>query len=372
MSESNKTELPTPKRLEKAREEGNFLFSDSIVQWATTLGGVGMCFLALVDLPQRFDRGLASAIQFGQMTHFPSAVQNFLVVLFREVLPPTAMVMGAVVLFSIASNIAQVGFVFQGAKIKKGITFEQGLNVVANVKNLFSKHTLGNVFVQIIKTSMVCWIAYQLIHNDKMLVDRFYSHRLDLIGGLWETANLLGSLFIRILIALIPVIAFDYWLKSRFYQKDNMMSHDEVRKENKETEGDPEIKSHRKAEGRRILEEVERLPNASAVIRNPTHIAVAVRYEPTKMPIPYVVEMESEEKALLLIEEAKRLGIPLYEDIPLARGIFAYGAVDEHIPVEFAEQTVRFTHWLRKNHPDRIFDRGEFVDILTRIGDVKR
>lgn len=372
MSDSNKTELPTEKRLEKAREEGNFLFSDSIVQWATMVAGIAMCYWALMDLPQRFDRSLANAITLGQMTYFPSAVQSFLVVLMREVLPPTAMVMGAVVLFSIASNIAQVGFVFQGAKIKKGITFEQGLNVVANAKNIFSKHSLMNLFVQIVKTLIVCWIAYRLIHDDKMLVERFYSHRLDLVGSLVEMGWLLATLFMYILLALIPVVGLDYGVKYMFYQKDNMMSKDDIKKEHKEAEGDPEVKSHRKAEGRRILEEIDRLPNASAVIRNPTHIAVVVRYEPNKMPVPYVLDMQEEEKALILIEEAKRLGIPLYEDIPLARGIFARGQVDEHIPLDLAEQTVRFTHWLRKNHPDRIFYQGEFTDILTRIGDVKR
>jgi type III secretion protein U len=368
-SQGNKTEKPTHKRLEDARKKGNFLFSEFVVQLATLMVGTCAVYFIMSDLPQRFDRALVGAIVLGQNGNFGGAMQNFLVILAQEVLPPTAMIMGVVCFFSIASNISQVGFVFQGAKLTRGLEM---VNPVTNAKNLFSKHTLTNFILSIIKVLIVCFVTYKLLIDDKALVNNIYAHRLDVMGASIYTGEKLWRLCMTVLASLVPIAILDYALKAYYYQKDNMMSKDEVQREHKEAEGDPKMKSQRKAMGRELVEGMDRLPNASAVIRNPTHIAVVVRYEPSVAPVPYITLMETDNLAMEIIHRAKQLGIPLYEDVPLARALYATGEVDTHMPLELSEKIVPFVYWLQAHHPERVYDRPEFSDLDTRIGNVKR
>jgi flagellar biosynthesis protein FlhB len=174
------------------------------------------------------------------------------------------------------------------------------------------------------------------------------------------------------MVAVLPVVVIDWFLTHKIFVTENMMAKHEVEREHKETEGNPEIKSHRRQMANEIVNGPDRLPNASAVIRNPTHVAVVVRYEPHISPMPYVMEMAKDGAALAIIERAKQLNVPLYTNIPLARGVYANGAANSHVPIEYSEAIVSFVYWLKQNHPERIYEQTEFADILTRIGDVKR
>jgi type III secretion protein U len=161
-------------------------------------------------------------------------------------------------------------------------------------------------------------------------------------------------------------------MTAKFYTMDNMMGKDEVEREHKELEGNPEVKSHR----RQLAQEIvlggdDRLGNASVVVRNPTHIAVALRYEPAVSPVPYIIGMRSGAAALAVIRRAEKLGVPLYTDITLARGIFATGSDNTHVSLEHSAQIVPLIYWLQNNHPDRVFAQSEFASI-TQVGDVKR
>lgn len=367
-SNSNKTELPTKKKIQDARKEGNFLFAETVVHFCTLFTGIGAVYLVMVEMPYRFDRLLSATIYLMRLENFNNAVSDFFTILMREMLPPSAMVFITVAVFSIIGNVMQVGFVFQGAKLKKGLEY---MNPVTNVKNLFSKQTLTKFVLSIIKICLILFISYKLMIDDVAFSDRVFSHRLDILSAMVDVGMTLWKIMMITLLSLIPIAMIDYGTAWLYYRQDNMMSKDEVKREHKEEEGDPEVKSHRKAIGRELIESPDRLGGASAVIRNPTHIAVVVRYEPNTSPMPYITEMAEGRLAKAIIKRAEAMGVPLYEDIPFARAIFAKGKVDTHIPVELSEKVVSFVYWLQNKHPDRVFDQPEFTDILARIGDVK-
>ena len=371
MSEGNKTEKPTPKKLEDARKEGNFLFSEAIVTWTVLFFGILASYFVLSSLAGTFERCLAAAITLGNQPDFNAAAHNFWLILLRETLAPTALVFGTVMVFAIISNIGQVGFVFSGVKIRKGLSFEQGINPVSNAKNLFSKHTLARFIFSTIKVSLLLWFTYHTIVSDARFADQFWGGRMDELTGLSQVGALLVKVAFYALLITLPVCVLDWGVVALFYQNDNMMSHDELMKEIKETEGNPEIKSHRKAIAREILADHGRLANASAVVRNPTHIAVVLRYEPASSPMPYVMDMASGERALAIMQEAQKMGVPLHTDIPLARAVFATGAPNTHIPLALSEKVVPFIYWLQASHPDRVFTQSEFAS-LPGIGNVRR
>jgi flagellar biosynthesis protein FlhB len=372
MSEGNKTELPTPKKIEDSEKEGNFLFSDSIVTFVTLFVGISVCYAALADVPQRFDRALQAALVMGQYPDFAASAQNFFIILAKETLPPAFMLFGFVALASILSNIVQVGFVFQLAKIKKGVTFEQGLNPVSNAKNLFSKHTLAKFFISFFELAILVWGVYYDISSDTTLNDRLLSCQQDALCGLWALAHIGGKIALLALAWTIPVVASHYLITAKFYEQDNMMSKDEKEREFKEQEGDPEMKSHRKQFAHELINGHDRLPSASVVLRNPTHIAIALRYEPNVSPMPYVLGVAKDASALAIIANAQKLGVPLYTNVPFARALVDNVAANEHVPLAYSESIVPLIYWLKNHHPERVFTETEFASTITRIGDVKR
>lgn len=371
-NDGNKTELPTEKRLEDAQKEGNFRFSEAVVSFSTTFFGLLFAYMILQSVPDRFERSLSAALFLGQQEHFALAVQGFLLALLKEFLPPVAMVFGVAIIVGWSSNMVQTGIVFQGSKFTKGI---EAVNPVNNVKNLFSKQSLTNLGMMIVKTAIICFTSYSMLKDDVTLVDRIYACRGDVLCGLGIGGTTIFKIILMSLVVMIPLIAVDFGLRHLFYIKDNMMSKDELKREHKETEGDPEVKAHRKSMGKELVMGENnrfRLDAASAILRNPTHYAVAVRYEPTLSLTPYIVDMGADDEALQIIELARELKIPMYENVAYTRAIYAQCQVNDPIPLELAEQTVPFLNWLRSNHPERVYEVSEFKSIGGDIGHVKR
>ena len=376
MGEANKTLPPTEKKLKDAEKKGNFNYSGDVTQAVVLFFGLGALALCAYRIPTEFDRLLELSLRLITYQNFELAVYEWLKVLFLMVLEFGAIIFITVGLFAWTATICQVGFVFSGAKINKGLTFEQGLNVVSNAKNLFSKQSLATFLMNITKVLIICYVAYYVIKNDKMLIDDIYSCRLDLLCGLAVGAQRALIVLVYIAVAMIPLAALDWFIHRKIYIGQNMMSPDELEREHKDSEGDPHMKSHRKAFAREVIEsnEVGRVGKASAVIRNPTHVAIAVRYEPSSMSIPYVIAMGVDDKALKIIEEAEKCGVPSYINVPLARRMVEDCEINNFVPLQYMDGMIKFMHWLSTNHPDRVFDVSEVGQLWSNggVGNVKR
>ncbi|MEY2908327.1 MAG: hypothetical protein RLZZ602_850, partial [Pseudomonadota bacterium] len=155
----------------------------------------------------------------------------------------------------------------------------------------------------------------------------------------------------------IPISALD-WIVQRFlYIQDLMMSIDEVHREFKESEGSPEMKGHRRQVAHEIVNQdpAPLAREASVVVRNPTHVAVALRYEPDRVPLPYIICMGTDKLAERIIREAENHGVPTFEDVPLARGLLDACEVGEHVPAAFIEPVARLIRWLYLNYPQHVY-----------------
>lgn len=168
--------------------------------------------------------------------------------------------------------------------------------------------------------------------------------------------------------AMIPVAVADWAIQRYLYMQDLMMSIDEVHREYKESEGSPEMKGHRKQVAHEIVHEdpAPRARDASVVVRNPTHVAVALRYEPDLVPLPYVVCKGTDALAERIIREAERHGVPTLEDVPLARGLNDACEVGEHVPSAYIEPVARVIRWLYLNYPQRVF-QGDDGQVRARL-----
>ena len=132
--------------------------------------------------------------------------------------------------------------------------------------------------------------------------------------------------------------------------KEQKMTKDEVKREYKESEGDPHIKGKRKqlAQELAMADTEEKVKNASVVVTNPTHIAVALNYRENETPLPIVTAMGENLRARHIVNIAKKAGIPIMQNVPLARGLFETAQLNQYIPSEMIEPVVEVLIWLRE------------------------
>ena len=144
-------------------------------------------------------------------------------------------------------------------------------------------------------------------------------------------------MLIRIIIAFIALAAADVLYQWWDYERQMRMSKQEIKEEYKQTEGDPQVKGKIKEIQRRRAQQrmMQQVPGADVVIRNPTHVAVALRYKPEKDDAPVVVAKGLDELALRIVAVAEENRVAIVENVPLARSLFAGTDLDREIPPEF-------------------------------------
>ena len=145
------------------------------------------------------------------------------------------------------------------------------------------------------------------------------------------------TLLVQVAVAFIVVAFFDYLYQWWDYERQLRMSKQEIKEEYKQTEGDPQVKGKIKEIQRRRAQQrmMQQVPGADVVIRNPTHVAVALRYKPDKDDAPVVVAKGLDELALRIVSVAEENGVAVIENVPLARSLYADAPLDQMIPMEF-------------------------------------
>ena len=208
------------------------------------------------------------------------------------------------------------------------------LNPISGFKKIFSKEALFELLKSLIKIGIVCWIAYSTLrdefHNIFFLYDMPLKQAIVFIGDLAISIGLSISLT-YVLIALADFV----YQKLRF-NEDMMMTKQEVKDEYKNTEGNPEIKSKQRARMREVSQRrmMQDLKTADVVITNPTHYAVAVKYDQNESSAPVVVAKGEDYLAAKIKEAAKENEIEIVENKPLARMLYANVDIGAQIPPE--------------------------------------
>ena len=322
---SEKTEKPTPQKLREARKKGQVAKSRMLSGAAVTVAGV-LAFIATAPLGWARLRRLCETLFLAQDTRVESAALDALGVLAWLSLPALlAAFAGAFVV-----SAAQAGLQSQPALLMPKL---ERISLAAGLKRLFSMRqvtdTLKNLAISAV-VALLVWFAVEDAARDV-----FRAVWLEGTGSLMTTLALLPPLLVR-LCAVMAVLALgDYALARHRHVKDLMMSREDIKQEFKNSEGDPHAKSKRKQLHRALASQgpARGVHKATAVVVNPTHIAVALRYAPDECEAPYIVATGRDEDALAIRREAKRQRIPVLRDIPLARSLIHYD-VGEEVPEE--------------------------------------
>jgi flagellar biosynthetic protein FlhB len=340
-----KSEKPTPRRIQKAREEGNVPKSQEVNSVAVLLGGILFLYL----FGGYFFNNLT--LPFLEIPLFISPDRlngNDIVLFWEENLKHIflSVVLLLLLAFSVAliSNIAQFGVVFTTKPLKPKL---EKLNPINGLKNIFfSLNSLFELIKNLVKIAVIVAVAYFFVKSN---IDQILSlYKLPLLEGIKNLTSLLLKLSLYIALTGAVIAAIDYSYRRWKWYQDLMMSRHELKEEMKETEGNPEVKREirrrmRQISTRRMLQEV---PKATVVVTNPTHFAVALKYDPEKDLAPKVVSKGADRIAQRIIEIARQHGVEIYRDPPLARALYQSVEVGDVIPEKFYQAVAKIIAYI--------------------------
>ena len=333
MSEGGeKTEMPTPKKLRDAREKGQVNNSKDITSTALLLvlmSIIGALTPMLMhDLKELF-------IFLSQLFRAESeaAINEGLKATVIIIIKYSFIVCVAAAVTGVAAQLAQIGFLFTFEPLKPDLN---KINPAQGAKKIFSMKNLFELFKNTLKITFLGYLIYKLIMESiPVLLTLCYGDLEDSI--LPVLGKMLKSLAIYTGFGYIVIAFADFFFQKKNFMKEMMMTKDEVKREYKEMEGSQEVKQAQSQFRNEILNEPpsqQAVKDSSVVVTNPTHLAVGVRYMAGETPLPKVVVKGAGTDAELIKRYAAEFDIPVMENVPLARSLYAQVKVDDYVPEE--------------------------------------
>lgn len=343
---SQKTEDPTHQRLEKAREKGQVALSK---EWGNCLILATATFLVASGLPD-YSKNLAVSLgKYFERSSVAFADAHALMEVLKDVLWDIMWFVGipGIILMSvsIAGGLAQSKLLISTESLKPKL---DKLSPFKGIKRLFGSQGLVEFLKTALKFSLVCVITHISLQDEYDKMDRLLD--LSIPAQMEHLQHLTYTLFLSIACMTAGFTILDYaYQKYQFFQKMKM-SRQEIKDEMKESEGDPHIKQRlrqlRHAQAQKNL--AKDVASSTVIVTNPTHYAVALRYEISKMNAPLLVAKGIDHRAQHIKKLAQDAGIPLVEDVPLARSLYASVKEGAEIPMEYYEAVAKIMRYILK------------------------
>jgi flagellar biosynthesis protein FlhB len=317
-----KTEQPTPKRVNEARKKGEVFKSRDFIQSllfmtaaaVLTLGGPSYVSELSSLMKQSFQpETMRGDMQLSEMmSRLGYAWSKFTIL--------SAPLLASLVVGAVASNFVQVKALFAPEIVKP--KFDK-LNPVNGFKGIFfSSKTYIELGKNLIKFTVVFWVLYSAIKGG--LRDIVPTAGMPLGQTAALAARLMSSMLLKVGAVFIIVGAADFLIQKKLFMKKMMMSKEDIKQEHKEQEGDPHVKHMRKHLFEQIMREsvAHNVPRATVIVANPTHLAIALRYDESSMQAPSVTAKGQDSMALRIIEIAKKHQVPVVRNIGLAHSLY--------------------------------------------------
>lgn len=333
---SSKTEQATPQKRRDAKKRGQVAKSQDV---GIALG-ILAAFGTLIAMKSFYFEELTRSVTFflgeeGSISPLadPDNVDIGQLLLFtlRQIAVLSLPVLAAVLIITTLGQLAQVGFIFTGEQLKP--KFEK-INPVKGMKRWFAIKSLVELGKSLAKIAITFFIGY-LVWKDALgaINESVLLEPADLLflGG-----TLIAKLFWNVLILYVSIAVIDLLFQRWQHSRDLRMSKKELKDEYKRTEGDPYMKARRRQVHQQISQQqaVDNVPHADAIVINPTELAIAIKYDPAVSPAPYVLAKGERRLADEIRASAKRAGVPVVRNKPLARGLFETCEIGDIIPVD--------------------------------------
>jgi type III secretion protein U len=338
-----KTEEPTEKKLEKVREEGQVAKSSDLVEVAS-LGSIVLVLTAGQHyLADTLRATVQQAIDF---THGARSLQELAAIASVIGLRAAGLLCAIAAVALVAAVLAlapQTGLKFSTkAAIPKLASVSPG----SGLKRIFSMNSAVDLAKMIVKAAILVAVMWQTIKSSMPVVASSLDQSVpQLIGVLWSV--LMHVVAVALAVFLV-IGVFDYKLQKWLFVRKNRMSKDEVKREHKESDGNPEVKGERKRLAHEFAQEGPKgggVSRANVVVVNPVHYAVALRYDPQEFPLPVVLAKGVDEQALALRRQAMAARVPIVANPPVARMLHKV-ALNQPVPEELFEAVAAILRWV--------------------------
>jgi flagellar biosynthetic protein FlhB len=333
-----KTEQATQKKLNDARKDGKvakskeltsaFMLVTLFLLLKIFISYMGNNFIGLFSLV--YNR-LSDYINPAEVGFTSNAVSAFIMQMLLQILKNVWPFFLFGVAIAIVISIIQVGWKVSTKPLQPNIS---KFNPISGFKRIFSKDSLFNLVMAIIKITVIALIAYFSIRNNAN--DLFILYEISLNQAIALVGSIILNTGLKISLVYLIVGLADYVYQKHKFSEDMKMTKQEVKDEYKNTEGDPQIKGQQRkkmqeASQRRMMQDV---PKADVVITNPTHLAVALKYDANTGTAPVVVAKGEDYLAQKIKEAAKESDVEIVENKPLARMLYHNVEIGEEIPPE--------------------------------------
>ncbi len=323
----------TQHKLREQRKKGNVFKSKDLTQLSVMIVGFTLMFTFggyMLNLIQ----GLCYSL-WGEIPNFKNVSGNFIYyhawkTLLLIIVPTLGVLAGMAVLMEVL-QLGGVVFTTEPLKFKL-----EKLDPIKGLKNMFNVKSLFELFKGLIKVIVTGYIGWQVVsnHMEEILGTIQAAHKL---AGFKVVAVIFWEFFWKTSLLLFTVAIIDFIFQRWKFMKDQRMSFKEMKDEYKDTEGDPLIKSKRKQKQREIAQGgggggMARVPEADFVVKNPSHVALAVKYDEAMDKAPKVIAKGADLLAEQIIKIAESYGVPVVENIPLSRALFRLVRINQEIP----------------------------------------
>jgi flagellar biosynthesis protein FlhB len=331
-NDQEKTEQATPKRQRESREEGQVIHSKEVSSAIVLLGAIVAFYAAgswmvhrMAGVMQRYLGGL------GAISLRDDSLQALVINVMMDFALIVFPVMLATLVLGVAASVFQVGFTISTKSLSPKFS---KLNPIQGIGRLFSLRSSVDVIKALAKILVLGGLAYSLIKGEMQALPLLIQMN---VTDIWA---FIGRVSLRICLytfmAMAAIACLDYLFQWWQHQKDLRMTKQEIKEESRQAEGDPKVKSRIRSiqlemSRRRMMEGV---PGATVVITNPTHLAIALKYDSKNMQAPKVVAKGAGFIAEKIKEIARSNRIPVVENKPLARAMFKAADVGAYIPLE--------------------------------------
>ncbi len=340
-----KTEMPTAKKLRDARQKGQVCTSKDVVSTALLVVLMYLAAMLSVMLVDDLEQLITFIGRATSAQNVDGAIRQAGVNTLTVICKHSFIFVCVAAVVGVAANMCQIGFLFTFEPLKPSLN---KLNPVEGFKRIFSMKNLFEFLKNCLKVGFLSYLIWKLMVAS-------YPEMLTLCYGTIDDIMPCLSVIMKRLAAYtafgyIVIALVDRFFQQKNFTKEMMMTKDEVKREYKEMEGSAEIKQAQRQFRDEILngpDPVKATKGSSVVVTNPTHIAVAISYKPEEAPLPKVAAMGADKVAAIIRRTAMEEGIPIMENVPLARRLYAEAKVEEFIPLALVEPVAQVLKWVK-------------------------
>ena len=348
MAEANKTEKATPKKRRDERKKGNAFQSKEVTSIVTLI--IGFIFISklghfiMIQVKENYISQLSKMGTMYELT-ITGSLQLFreaAIAFFISTLP----ILIALAIAGILMSGVQTGFIISAESIK--FKFHK-INMLEGLKRIMSLRSIVELVKSILKVSIIMWIIYTSTQDLLSITpDMLHATLEDNITFMMERVM---AIVYKICIIFVAIAVLDVAYQKYDYEHKLMMTKQEIKDEWKQTEGDPQIKGKIRERQRRISMNrmIQQVPQADVIVRNPTHFAVALRYDINKDQAPIVVAQGQDYMAKRIIDAGMKHNILITENKPLARSLFESVEVNSYIPAQLYQAVAELMAWVYSN-----------------------